>query len=221
MIKLVLFDLDGTLIDDEIFTITSKVIEGKKLGYNITEEIAKNTLGLSCDISKKYLSSIFGKNFPYEYFREKRFEYIKNDLELNGIRLKKGTLEIIDYLKQNDIKICICTSSSQKYIDLFRKYTDIFDKFDHIITGNMVNNGKPNPDIFIKAMTYFNIDSSETLVIEDSKNGILASLNAKCDAIMIPDLIKPNKELIEKNIKIKQSLLEVIDYVKEVNYGNN
>ena len=46
MLRLVIFDMDGTILDNEEFTISSKVIEGKKLGYNISEDIAKNILGM-------------------------------------------------------------------------------------------------------------------------------------------------------------------------------
>ena len=214
MIKLVLFDLDGTLIDDEIFTITSKVIEGKKLGYNITEEVSKNTLGLSYSNSKKYLCSLYGDDFPYDYFRQKRFEYIVDDIKQNGIKFKKGVNEILSYLKEHKIKMGICTSSSMKYINEYKKYTDIFEAFDFIITGEQIKNGKPNPEIFLKGVEISGVKVEETLVIEDSNNGVLAGINAKCDVIMIPDLVEPNNEVKKTKVKIFKSLLDVIEYIQ-------
>lgn len=217
MIKYVLFDLDGTILDNEIFTITSKVIEGKKLGYSIDEKIAKNTLGLSCQNSKKYLCSIYGEDFPYEYFREKRFEYIKNDILLNGIKLKPGVEELISFCVNEKIKIAICTSSSKKYLDFYSKHSDIFSKFDLIITGDQIKNGKPNPEIFLKAIDYFNGNVKEALVVEDSNNGILAGLNAGCEVIMVPDLIAPNQEVKSSKAKIMKSAFDVIDFIKNMN----
>lgn len=221
MIKLVIFDLDGTLIDDEIFTITSKVIEGKKLGYNISEEVARNTLGLSYTNSKNYLCSLYGNDFPYDFFRQKRFEYIINDIEKNGIKLKKGVPEIISFLKAQNIKMGICTSSSLKYINEYEKYTGIFKDFDFIITGEQVVKGKPDPEIFLKGIEISNVSPSETLVIEDSNNGILAGIKAKCDVIMIPDLVEPNDEVKKNKVKIFNSLLDVIKYIKIENKGAN
>lgn len=217
MIKYVLFDLDGTLIDNERFTIISKVIEGKKLGYQISEEVAKNTLGLSCENSKNYLCSIYGKDFPYEFFRTKRFEYIVDDVKKNGLKLKPGVDEIISYCKENDIKIAICTSSSRKYLNFYMKHSSIFEKFDLIVSGEEIKNGKPDPEIFLSAINHFNAKNGDTLVIEDSNNGIIAGLKAGCDVIMIPDLISPNQEIKNSQVKIYNSMIDVIKYIDEVN----
>ena len=95
-------------------------------------------------------------------------------MKKNGIKLKKGTNEIIAFCKENSIKIAVCTSSNSRYIKEYNKYTDLFTKFDLILTGDLITHGKPDPEIFLKAIDFFQEEPSNTLVIEDSNNGDIA-----------------------------------------------
>ena len=217
MINLVLFDMDGTLLDTEMFSIISKVEEGKKFGYDVKPEHCKNTFGMSSTNSKKYLQSIYGEDFPYEYMCSKRFDYIFEDVKINGVRLKKGVNEIVSFCKENSIKIAVCTSSNSKYIREYNKYTSLFRQFDLVLTGDLITNGKPHPEIFLKAMDYFKEQGENTLVVEDSNNGAIAGLNAKCQVIFVPDLVSPKEEVKKSEVKILNSLLDVIEYIKEQN----
>ena len=219
MIKCVLFDLDGTLLDDEEFTISSKIIEGKKFGYDVKEEDVKKTLGLSTENSSKFFKSIYGEDFPVEYLKGKRTEYIINFFKKNGLRLKPYVNEFLSFLKENDYKICICTSTPKKCIEEYRKYGDLFDKFDHIVTGDMVQNGKPSPDIFLLGAKICGYSIDECLVIEDSNTGVEAALNAKIDVIMIPDLVKPLEKYLGC-VKIYKDMSQVIEYLREKGVEN-
>ena len=66
MIKAILFDMDGTIIDDEKYTVLSKIKEGKKLGYNIKKEDVLKTIGLARDKSCRLYKDIYGEDFPFE-----------------------------------------------------------------------------------------------------------------------------------------------------------
>lgn len=216
MIKLIIFDLDGTILDNEIFTIESKIIEGKKIGYDISKEVAIKSLGMSYDNSKKYFQSIYGVSFPYDFFRNKRFEYIFNYVKEHGLPLKKGAKEILDFCKSHNIKTALCTSSTCKYLDEYKKYSNYFDNFDLIITGDKISKGKPDPEIFLKAINFFKLDPSEVCIVEDSINGIKGALNSSANAIMIPDLIEPTEEIKNLGVIILPSLLDLVEYIKDL-----
>ena len=218
-IDTILLDIDGTLIDSEIYTIKSKIIEGKKYGFDIKEEIVINTLGMSRDISEKYFKSIYGDNFPYEELRVKRYDYIYEALEKNELQYKKGAIELIDYLEKNNYKFALVSSSGHKLINKYIKHLDLFKKFNVIITGDDVENGKPNPDGFLLAVNKLNSNVENSLVIEDSKNGILAAKNGNIKSVFIEDYVKLNDEIKENSTYVLNDLFDVITLLENINRG--
>lgn len=217
MIKAILFDLDGTLIDDEKFTISSKIIEGKKYGYNVKRKDVILSLGMSKENSQKHFTSLYGDSFPVQELAYQRFVYIVNYMKKNGIKLKPYVSKIIRFCEKNDIVIGICTSTTSEKIREYQKYGNLFDHFDFIVTGDEVTNGKPSPDIFLKGLKKANVNKNEALVIEDSNIGVEASINAGIDVIMIPDLAKPQGKTLTNRVKVYKNLNDVISFVKEIN----
>ncbi|MGN1296054.1 MAG: HAD family hydrolase [Bacilli bacterium] len=213
MIKCVLFDLDGTIIDTEEFTISSKQIEGKKYGYDIKREDVIASLGMSSSASYHHFTSLYGDDFPFEKLRKARKEYIVSDMKKNGIKLKYFAKEIALFCRKNNIKTAICTSTYEENILEYKKYGDIFSYFDYIITGDMVKKGKPDPDIFLLGASKCGAIPSETLVVEDSNTGVEAALKGGFDVIMVLDLVEPKEEYINK-VKIYQNLENVVQYLK-------
>ena len=216
-IDTILLDIDGTLINSEIYTIQSKIIEGKKYGFDIKEEIVINTLGMSKDISEKYFKSIYGDNFPYEELRIKRYDYIFDALEKNELQYKKGAKELINYLEENNYKFALVSSSGHKLIDKYIKHLDLFKKFNIIITGDDVKKGKPNPDGFLLAINKLNSKVDNSLVIEDSKNGILAAKNGNIRSVFIEDYVKLNDEIKENSTYVLNDLFDVINLLENIN----
>lgn len=214
-IDTILFDIDGTLINSEKYTILSKIVEGKKYGYDIKEETVINTLGLSKELSKEYFISQYDENFPYDELREKRFEYIKNALINNEVEYKKGAVELIEYLKQNNYKMALVSSSSKELLDLYVEHLDLFKNFEVIVSGDDVKKGKPFPDSFKLACNKLFSLPNNTLVIEDSKNGILAAKNAKMRSVFIEDYVKVNEEIKKNSTYIFKDMFEVIDLLEK------
>jgi len=210
IIDTVIFDIDGTLINTEKYTILSKIIEGKKYGYDVTEEIVINSLGMSKMAIKEYYSSIFDDKFPCDELRTKRTEYILNALLNNEIEYKKGAIELVEYLLNNNYKIALVSSSTSNLIELYKKHLDLFKNFNIIITGDDVKKGKPDPDGFLLAIKKLNSLPMNTLIIEDSKNGILAAKKAKVKSVFIEDYYKLNDEIEKNSTYILNDLSEVI-----------
>ena len=217
MFKAVLFDMDGLMLDTEPITIKSKVEEGKKIGLPITEEMVKHTIGMSQRFVDEYFKSFFGEKYNHSYFKNKRREYLFDFMEQNGLPLKKGLIELLEYLKENNIKVAIVTSSTKEIIEQYKKYGNVFSYFPIIVTGDEVKEGKPSPDVYLHAASKVGVDPKYCLVLEDSKNGVISGSKAGMTVCMIPDLIIPDDEVKSFNPTILNSLLDVIPFIKEKN----
>ena len=217
MIKAILFDMDGTLIDDERFTISSKIIEGKKYGFNVKRKDVLLSLGMSRENSRRHFKSIYGDNFPVDELAYQRFIYILNDMKKNGIKLKPYVEKIIRFCQKNNIKMVICTSTTREKVNAYSQYGNLFTYFDFVITGDEVKKGKPSPDIFLKGLEKVGVKKGEALIIEDSNIGVEAGLNSGIEVIMVPDLVKPQGKTLINRVKVYKNLNEVIELVREIN----
>jgi beta-phosphoglucomutase-like phosphatase (HAD superfamily) len=95
--------------------------------------------------------------------------------------------------------------------------TGVKDKFDVIVCGDDVSNGKPEPDIFLDAARKLNCKREECVVLEDSANGIIAASRANMVPLLIFDVKKPEKEIEKLAIKTFNSLLEVKEFFETLN----
>ena len=122
--------------------------------------------------------------FPFDLLHENHNKITEEYIKKMECLLKEGVNELIDYLKENDYKIALATSSDREKAEYLLELVKIKDKFDYIICGNDIVNSKPNPEIFLKAAENLKVEPKECIVIEDSKFGVKSQLvNAGMKAI--------------------------------------
>lgn len=218
MIKLCVFDMDGLLLDSERYLYLNTELEiSKKLGFPLSEEFFKSLMGGSWDVYPDRIVEHAGKDFPIEEYMNLLFKRIDEIVDYETIPLRPGAIEILNYCRQNNIKMAIATSTLKDTALKCLKNCGIYDYFDYIVTGDMVEKGKPDPEIFLKAIKHFNIDIQDALVFEDGHNGSLAAANGNCRLVIVEDLAyisKQDKEYAEVNL---DSLMDAIDYIRREN----
>ncbi len=215
MIKAIILDMDGTMFDTEPLWKIAFQKAGRDLGYNITEEIHTKTIGSNQTDLNKILEKEFGEDFPFKEFSTKYVENMKLIIEEYGISQKPGLKELLDYLINNNYQIAIASSSSLMMIKNNLKKASIDENiFKTIVSGENFINGKPNPEIFLKTCELLNVEPKDTIVIEDSNNGIKAAFSAGCIPILIPDVDKIKEEVKSMAKYQLNSLLEVIDLLE-------
>ena len=143
-------------------------------------------------------------------FRTVTMNRMDNDIRENGLKLKPGVHEIFLHLKENGYLIGLATSTYQERAERNLKNAGILEVFDKIVYGGMVTNGKPAPDIYLKACEQLGVEPKEAMGVEDSINGVKASAAAGLYTIMVVDMIKPTDEVRLIADKIFDSLFDII-----------
>ncbi len=215
MIKAVIFDLDGLLIDSEpiAYGVLQDMI--KPYGGFITlDDYINNYLGRTVKFSVDKITNDYNMPLSSEENLKEYFKFEEKRIDV-GIPLKKGGIELLLYLKENGYKTIVASSSVRERAEKILSYHNISKYFDDLVFGYEVPRGKPYPDIFLKACEKLNVSPKEAIVLEDSGAGIKAGFDAGVPVICVPDLMVPPEEFASKASYIFPDLFKVIEFLEE------
>ncbi|MBU5682285.1 MAG: HAD-IA family hydrolase [Candidatus Aenigmatarchaeota archaeon] len=193
----VVFDLDGTLVDSVELHAKAFKFAIKSLGYKNIEKLYKKYKKLT-GIPSEEIIKILIPNISSNEIKKIRLlkdkYFVKN---IGKIREKKKVINILKELKQKNIKIALFTSSSKKIAKMILKKFKLEKYFDYLVCREDVKNPKPNEEGLIKIMNKFK--TKNLVFIGDSKYDKLAAKNAKIKFLNVKEL---NKEKIYKILGI-------------------
>ena len=195
--KAFVFDMDGLIFDSERIVQRSWNMAGQELGLGNVGEHIYNTIGMNRASRHKYYRENIREDFPFEEFQGLTRKYFFEIVEQEGLPMKKGVIEILEFAKEHHIKIALATSSSRDYAMKCLNDAGIADYFDGIVCGDMVKNSKPDPEIYLRACEQVGIVPEEALAFEDAPAGICAASAAGMQVVMVPDLVQPTEEIEE------------------------
>ncbi|HCW53956.1 MAG TPA: HAD family phosphatase [Clostridium sp.] len=215
-IKAVLFDMDGVIFDTEKAYLDTWIKVFNKHGYEMKREIYISVMGTGRKNVKKTFINIFGENLPIEEMYKEKDYLLAKIIDEGKVPVKDGAEEILSYLKENGYKIALATSAKRVRTDKQVNMAKLEKYFDEIVTGDDISNGKPDPEIFLKAANKLGVKPEECIVIEDSPAGIQAAFNGHMYGIHVEDL-KEADEIIKKycyrnykNLKQIQAYIETL-----------
>lgn len=186
MIKVIIFDLDGLLIDSQPLQYDAYNQVFSKYGYPITkkewlDDWIHNSISAKGWIEKKDLP------LNHKKIRAEKKE-IYNDLILSKMKLKPGAEKLIDLLSDN-FPLCIASASMKVSIDIIADKFNFTSRFNKIVSDQEVHieKSKPFPDVFLHMAEVMKVRPEECLVIEDSIAGLKAAKAAGMKCIVCPD----------------------------------
>lgn len=211
----VIFDMDGVLFDTERLCERSWLAVAVAHGLPGMEEIFPRCIGLNANDSRRVVLDAYGKDFDYPGFREEASVWFWDYIEKNGLPVMAGVGEILAWLKENNWKVGLASSTRRSSVLNHLEQAGLRDYFPVIITGDMVEHSKPQPDIYLLACRELGVEPGQAYAIEDSPNGIRAAYRAGMVPLMVPDMIAPDEEMKALSHGIFENLTEVLNYLKQ------
>lgn len=225
--KVIIFDMDGVLIDSEPVYLEINLKMFSELGIEMDDDDYKALVGMPSlpmwtMLKKKYN---FDKDVNEIILSEKNKMIEILD---SGIISKPmdGISDLLTELKSAEYNLSVASSSAKDNIELVLKKIGITEYFEFIISGEEVVNGKPDPEMFLKVSEKFKVSSSECIVIEDSTNGINAAISAGMKCIGFKNNESNHQDVSKADIIIqnfeKLNIERILKFIQDKNpYGKH
>lgn len=218
MYKAVVFDMDGVLIDSEkIYRLCWKK-NGMSIGIpeDEMERICDRVAGGNKTSNARVFREVMGEDFDYLAFRERTMQMFAGYVGEHGLELKPGVRETLDALKAHGMRIALATSTVRELAEDRLDMVGLTGYFDEKVCGDEITEGKPAPDIYLKACEKLGVSPEDAVGVEDSINGVIASDTAGLYTVMVVDLIPPNEITEQHADRVYHSMkdmLEIFEWV--------
>lgn len=206
MVKAIIFDLDGVLVDSEPLSNESVRLTLKGFGVNYDGRYRKVTIGRGERDNFQFFKEKFGIKASLEEMLEEKRRTYRRVIERQGVKLIEGALELLGTVVKRGLKMAVATSGAWPYLKL--KKSGLGRIFRVVITSDDVKKTKPAPDLFLEAARRLKVRPGECLVLEDSKAGLLAAKAAGAKCVVIPGSYNRDEDFSEADLVVK-SLREI------------
>jgi HAD superfamily hydrolase (TIGR01509 family) len=209
----VIFDMDGLLLDTEPLAARAWTDAAAALGVDFDDALALAMVGRNFGDCAAMVRARYGTGYPVDALLDHWHAAYDAIVARDGLRVKPGAVELIDWLERNAIPRAVATSTRRERARAKLVDAALLPRFRDVVGGDEVARGKPEPDIYVEAARRLGVLAAECVALEDSEPGVRAALAAGMRPIMVPDLHAPPGDLIALDLLVLPSLHEVLDHL--------
>ena len=195
MLKAVLFDMDGVIINSEQEYTKSEIEIAASLGITLTSEFFSKYAGVYINVMWKDIVKMYNLSTDVALLIEQEEKKMREYYASGKLNIIKPSIELMETLHTNKILCAIVTSSISDNVKSIISRLNISEYINTVVSSDMVEKCKPAPDIFLKCVEKLKINRNECVIIEDSKSGCIAANTAGIKVIGYQNLCSGNQDL--------------------------
>ena len=215
---MVVFDLDGTLIDTETIAREFFISACREIGCRCEIEVYEETVGLNVTQAHEVFFERLGAEFPYPELRKLSSRWFAERLDQGPVDLKQGAIELLVLLEILEVPIGLCTSTGRKTVEKSLAHLNFEKSFKEMVCGGESEKGKPNPAPYLSIANKLGINPRNAWAIEDSKNGVQSAYQAGFKVLHVPDNKFPIPRSIEHQVSRFDSLAEIANLLETLSH---
>jgi HAD superfamily hydrolase (TIGR01509 family) len=189
--RAVVFDMDGLMLDTEPLAARAWTLAAHGLGMVFDDAVCVRLVGRTFVDCRTLILEHHGSDYGVDALMAAWHGAYDALIEAEGIALKAGLVELLDWLEAEGIDKAVATSTRRARAEAKLRQTRLVSRFRVLVGGDEVERGKPEPEIFLRAAERLGRSPRECLVLEDSTAGFRAATRAGMRAIVVPDLEYP------------------------------
>lgn len=214
MVDTFIFDMDGTLIDTETTYYNAWIYVNNKYGLGIADKTLRSFIGMPKQTFDELKKDIFTDDIDVNRINKERYDYYRKYECKEGIKIKKGVVEILDFLQSKNYTLAVCTSTYANRAIECLKETGLLKYFHIVVTGDQLDKPKPDGEIYKKVLAILDKDPNDCLAFEDTEVGIMASCDAGIKTVYVKDISVVKKEVEDMAFEKFENMHQAMESIK-------